>query len=54
MEFQLVGSNETDPANMKISNESPMGKSFMGKCKGENVSVETPGGKVKYEILEVK
>jgi transcription elongation factor GreA len=54
MEFQIVGSNETDPANMKISNESPMGKAFMGKCKGESVTAETPGGKMKYTILEVK
>lgn len=54
MEFQIVGSNETDPATMKISNESPMGKAFMKKCKGDEVSVETPGGKMKYTILEVK
>lgn len=54
MEFQIVGSNEADPANLKISNESPMGKGFMGKKKGDDVQVETPGGKVKYKILDVK
>ncbi len=54
MEFQIVGSNEADPAQMKISNESPMGKGFIGKRKGEEVEVETPGGKIKYKILEVK
>ncbi|TSD01815.1 MAG: transcription elongation factor GreA [Parcubacteria group bacterium Athens0714_25] len=54
MDFQIVGSNETDPASMKISNESPMGRAFMKKCKGDDVVVETPGGKVKYRILEVK
>lgn len=54
MEFQIVGSNEASPSNMRISNESPMGKAFMGKSKGDKVCVETPGGKVKYEILDVK
>lgn len=54
MEFRIVGSNESNPAEMKISNESPMGRSFMGKQKGDKVEVSTPGGKVKYTILEVK
>ncbi len=51
MEFRIVGSNEADPATMKISNESPMGKSFMGHTKGDKVEVNTPGGKMEYEIL---
>jgi transcription elongation factor GreA len=54
MEFQIVGSNEASPSEMKISNESPMGKGFMGKKKGDDVQVETPGGKMKYKILDVK
>jgi transcription elongation factor GreA len=54
MEFQIVGSNEVDPAEMKISNESPMGRAFMGHKKGDKVEVETPGGKMKYEILDLK
>ena len=54
MEFQIVGSNEANPSEMKISNESPMGKAFMGKNKGDKVSVETPAGKMEYKILEVK
>lgn len=54
MEFQIVGSNEADPGYFKISNESPMGKAFMGKKKGDKVEVDTPGGKVKYTILDVK
>lgn len=53
MEFQIVSSNEADPANLKISNESPMGKSFMGKKKGDEVDVVTPRGKFKYKILNV-
>ena len=54
MEFQIVGSNEANPSEMKISNESPMGKGFMGKNKGDRVEVDTPGGKVQYTILDVK
>ncbi len=54
MEFQIVGSNESDPANFKISNESPMGKAFMGHTKGETVEADTPKGKVRYKILDVK
>ena len=54
MEFQIVGSNEAHPAEMKISNESPMGKAFMGHQKGDKVEVNTPGGKVKYTILDLK
>ena len=54
MEFQIVGSNEANPSELKISNESPMGKAFMHRKKGDEVSVETPGGKMKYTILDVK
>jgi len=54
MDFQIVGSNEADPGNFKISNESPMGKAFMGKKKGDKIEVDTPSGKIKYVILDVK
>jgi len=54
MEFKIVGSNEASPAEMKISNESPLGKGFLGKKKGDKVEVEIPAGKMKYEILDVK
>ncbi|NTW27172.1 MAG: transcription elongation factor GreA [Candidatus Moranbacteria bacterium] len=54
MEFTIVGSNEADPANFKISNESPLGKSFMGKNGGETVDVTTPRGVITYKILSVK
>lgn len=53
MEFQIVGSNEADPASFKISTESPMGQAFMGRKKGDGVEVLTPKGKVKYKILDV-
>lgn len=54
MEFTIVGSNEADPAHFKISNESPLGKAFMGKQKGDTVEVSTPRGVMKYTIIETK
>lgn len=54
MDFEIVGANEVDPANGKISSESPLGREFMGKEKGEVVTVAAPAGQIKYEILSVK
>ena len=54
MEFTIVGSNEADPANFKISNESPLGKAFMGHSAGDSVDVTTPKGVITYKILSVK
>jgi transcription elongation factor GreA len=52
--YQVVGSAEADPANDKISNESPVGQAIMDCKKGDKVPVTTPSGKViHYEILSV-
>jgi len=51
--FHIVGASEADPANFKISNESPLGKAFLEKKKGEIAEAETPGGMIKYKVLEV-
>lgn len=53
-EFTIVGSNEADPLNGKISNESPLGRSFLGKIPGEEVRVSTPSGEIKYKILKIR
>jgi len=53
-EFEIVSSNEADPANGKISNESAVGTTLAGKKKGDSVEVETPGGVVHYKITAVK
>ena len=53
IDYQIVGSSETDPMNGKISDESPVGSALIGHAAGETVEVETPGGIVKFEILEV-
>ncbi len=54
LSFTIVGSNEADPQERKISNESPIGKALLGKKKNEKIIVETPNGKVTYTILEIK
>ena len=51
--FIIVGSNEVDPAQGKISNESPLGRAFMGHDAGDAVEVEAPAGKLKYEIVSI-
>lgn len=53
-EYTIVGSGEADPMNGLLSNESPIGKSFLGKKKGEKVEVQTPGGTQVFSIKEVK
>ncbi|NLL42076.1 MAG: transcription elongation factor GreA [Firmicutes bacterium] len=52
-EYQLVGSAEADPAESKISNESPVGQAIMGKPCGTIVEVEVLDGVLQYEILKV-
>jgi len=52
-DFEIVGSQEAEPLIGKISNESPLGKAFLGRKVGDEVEVEIPKGMVKYKILEV-
>jgi len=54
VEYRIVGSAEANPAQLKLSNESPVGKAIMGHKKGETVEVTTPRGSMKYKILEIK
>lgn len=52
-EYKIVGSNEADPANGKISDESPVGKGILGHRVGQTVEIETPAGVTAYKILEI-
>lgn len=52
--FTIVGSVEADPLEGKVSNESPIGKSLMGKKVGEKVQITTPGNTATYKIKSVK
>ena len=53
-EFTIVGSNEADPLGGKISNESPLGKCFLGKKKGEEAICSSLKGNAVYKIIEIK
>ncbi len=53
MKFTIVGSNEADPENGRISNESPLGRAFLGHTPGETVKVKTPKGEVMYKIVKI-
>ena len=52
--YQVVGSQEADPMNGRISEESPFGKALLGKAVGEDVVVEAPAGTIHYQILEIR
>lgn len=52
-EYKIVGSNEADPTNGKISDESPVGKNILGHKVSDKVEVETPAGVTVYEVLEI-
>jgi transcription elongation factor GreA len=51
--YEIVGSEEADPMNGKISNESPLGESFMGLKVGDTVTVDTPAGEQKYKVEKI-
>jgi len=52
-EYTLVSTAEADPAEKKISNESPVGKALMGRTIGDQVDVKVPAGTLKYKIEAV-
>jgi transcription elongation factor GreA len=54
VEYHVVGSAEANPAEHKLSNESPVGKAIMGRKKGEVVEVSAPRGALKFKILDIK
>jgi len=51
--FTIVGSNEANPSEGKISNETPMASSFLGHKVSDDVKIETPKGLVTYTILAI-
>ena len=51
--YQLVGPYESEPENGRISINSPLGRSLIGKEVGDEISVRTPSGVQEFEILEI-
>ncbi len=52
-EFRIIGSNESNPKENKISDESPVGKALLGKKVGDMVEVEVPAGLMTFKVLSV-
>ncbi|HEX6591000.1 MAG TPA: transcription elongation factor GreA [Moraxellaceae bacterium] len=52
--YQIVGDDEADIKNNKISVNSPIARGLIGKEEGDTVSIQTPGGAVEFEIAEVR
>lgn len=52
-QYKIVGSQEADPFESKISNESPIAKALMGHKVGDVVSVESPNGNYEVKIVEI-
>lgn len=53
MTMKVVGSNESDPKKLFISDESPVGMGLLGKAVGDVAEIETPGGTVGYKVLDI-
>lgn len=53
IEYCIVGSTEADPFEGRISNESLVGRSLLGKKLGETAEIQTEEGMVHYEVLEI-
>ena len=52
--YRIVGSQEADPMNGAISEDSPLGKALLGKNAGDDVTVDAPAGPVEYKLLNVE
>ena len=53
VEYQLVGPDESDIGNGRISVSSPLGRAILGKKPGDELTLEVPGGKRIYEIVDI-
>jgi len=54
LEYDIVGTQQADSLEGKISNESPLGKALIGAKKNQTVTVDSPSGPIKYKILSVE
>lgn len=54
VKYQIVGDDEADVKEERISVSSPIARACIGKMEGDEITVQAPGGEIDYEILEVK
>ncbi|KYH33939.1 transcription elongation factor GreA [Neomoorella mulderi] len=53
LQYEIVGSMEADPAENRISNESPVGKAILGHRIGEIINIQVPAGTLRYQIVNI-
>lgn len=53
-QYQIVGEDETNPLESKISYKSPLGSSLLGMKKGNKVTIDTPSGKIECEVVDIE
>lgn len=53
MTYKLVSESEADPKLMRISVSSPIGQGLLGKTKGEMATIQTPGGQMEFEVVDI-
>ena len=53
-EYAIVGANEADPAEFKISNESPVGAGLLGAKRNQTITITIPAGVIRYKIMSIK
>ncbi len=51
--YHLVGAAEADPAEGRISNESPLGRALLGAKAGDTVEVDAPGGITRFRVVKI-
>jgi transcription elongation GreA/GreB family factor len=52
--YQIVGSEEADMLQGKISNRSPLGEALYGKKKGDTIEFQTPKGVIHYKVVDIE
>ena len=52
--YEVVGSQEADPMNGRISDDSPFGKALLGRQVGDEVEVDAPAGTLRYRVLNIE
>ena len=51
--YRIVGSQEADPMNGRISEDSPFGRALLGKVVGDDIEVDAPAGVIRYKLLDI-
>lgn len=54
IEYAIVGANEADPFENRISNESPVGRGLLGAKKGQTIDIVIPAGTLQYKVMAIK